>query len=323
MVATNAGGLHVLRHGADAAPGRRLRGRAGDGPSCAPAGHAEGQHRLRPRVAAAPAARGRSASSPRAAAAGAPLPTTRRGGHRLRDAADAVAAAAGCGASCATVLAIELFTDAGLELVMRHAGVPPPFRLADPVYLLVEAAPATTPRGPRRVGRPRSSTASTSPSQSTDPAGRHRLWQLPRASHRGDQPARSAAQARRGGAARRATPRSSTRAPAAVVARGRRRPHLAVRPRRRRQRARQRHGLDARRRARRRRRAGLRARRSAAASAPSTASAWRKSRGWSVIADRGRRGHARHQARLGSERGPQPRRPLRHRFLTPIGTLSA
>jgi FAD/FMN-containing dehydrogenase len=80
--------------------------------------------------------------------------------------------------SLASVLALELFTDAGLELVMRHARVAAPFAARRPYYLLVEAgsnaadpidelAPALEELG-----------AGAAAALATDPAGRHRLWQL-------------------------------------------------------------------------------------------------------------------------------------------------
>ncbi len=73
-------------------------------------------------------------------------------------------------------MALELFTDAGLELVMRHASVAAPFARR-PMYVLVEAgsdeADPTDDLAAAldAIGAGESAIA-------TDPAGRHRLWRL-------------------------------------------------------------------------------------------------------------------------------------------------
>lgn len=77
----------------------------------------------------------------------------------------------------ASLLALELFTDAGLDLVRRHTGVEPPFATEYAAYLLAEAATASgdptdeLAAAVDAIGAPDAVLAS-------DEAGRHRLWQL-------------------------------------------------------------------------------------------------------------------------------------------------
>ena len=145
----------------DAPAAARLRGRARRRHRAAPpAGDAEGQHRLRPRRPARrlrgdagghhPARCGSCRRWP-----GGPSPSsvspTRRGRRGSRTAAARARIGPG----------LELFTDAGLELVMRHAGVPP--RSRPPAGLparrgrLRRVGPdrraACRPRAPRRRRR--------------------------------------------------------------------------------------------------------------------------------------------------------------------------
>ncbi|MGH2417926.1 MAG: FAD-binding oxidoreductase, partial [Candidatus Limnocylindria bacterium] len=139
MVATNAGGVNVVRHGpmraqllgfeavmADGTSIRRLPGMPKDNTGYDLGGLLAGSEGT---LAVITAARLRL------------VPPLR---HRalsvigFDDAAAAVHAAAELRRRLASVMALELFTDAGLDLVMRHAGAAAPFAARTPVYLLVE-----------------------------------------------------------------------------------------------------------------------------------------------------------------------------------------
>jgi FAD/FMN-containing dehydrogenase len=72
--------------------------------------------------------------------------------------------------------AAELFYEEGLALVMRHAGLERPFRNGHHAYLLVEVADSTDPTDPlvaalAEIDAPEVAVAG-------DQSGRHRLWQL-------------------------------------------------------------------------------------------------------------------------------------------------
>ena len=177
MVATNAGGVNVLRHGpmrrqtggfeavlADGTVLSRLPGMPKDNTGYDLGGLLAGSEgtlavitgvhlRLVPRLA-------------------------RRavGVIGLDSAADAVAAAGRLRRELGSVLALELFTDAGLELVMRHAAVAPPFARR-PAYLLVEAGSDEADPTDDLVAALDAMGAGEA-AIATDPAGRHRLWQL-------------------------------------------------------------------------------------------------------------------------------------------------
>jgi FAD/FMN-containing dehydrogenase len=94
------------------------------------------------------------------------------------DAAAAVSAAASLRRRLASVTALELFTDEGLELVMRHARVAPPFAARCPVYLLVEAADDLADPSDALLEAVEALRVGESASMAIDAAGRHRLWQL-------------------------------------------------------------------------------------------------------------------------------------------------
>ncbi len=95
------------------------------------------------------------------------------------DAPSAVAAAGRLRRELASVLALELFNDAGLELVMRHAGVAAPFAARRPVYLLVEAgSDAADPTDELLAALEAVGADEESAAVASDPGGRHRLWQL-------------------------------------------------------------------------------------------------------------------------------------------------
>ena len=180
MVATNAGGVNVLRHGsmrrqvlgfeavrADGSVLRRLPGMPKDNTGYDLAGLVAGSEgtlavltRLRLRLV------------PRLA-------------HRsvavvgFAEAAHAVTAAAGLRQELASVLALELFTDDGLALVIRHARVSPPFAARRPVYLLVEAgSDVADPTDDLVSALDAIGADDDAAAVATDPAGRHRLWAL-------------------------------------------------------------------------------------------------------------------------------------------------
>jgi FAD/FMN-containing dehydrogenase len=95
------------------------------------------------------------------------------------DPASAVAAAGRLRRELASVLALELFTDVGLELVMRHAAVAAPFAVRRRAYLLVEAgSDAADPTDELLAALEAIGADDGSAAVATDPAGRHRLWQL-------------------------------------------------------------------------------------------------------------------------------------------------
>jgi FAD/FMN-containing dehydrogenase len=180
MVATNAGGANVLRHGpmrhqllgfeavlADGTVLRRLPGMPKDNTGYDLASLLAGSEGTlavitRVRLRLVP-------------------PLARRAVAVLgfADAAAAVAAAGRLRRELASVLALELFTDAGLELVLRHAGVPAPFAARRPAYLLVEAgSDASDPTDELLAAVDAISADDEASAIASDPAGRHRLWQL-------------------------------------------------------------------------------------------------------------------------------------------------
>jgi FAD/FMN-containing dehydrogenase len=90
-----------------------------------------------------------------------------------------VAAAGRLRRELASVLALELFTDAGLELVMRHAGVAPPFAVRRPVYVLAEAgSDGADPTDGLVAALESAGIDDEAVAVASDSAGRHRLWQL-------------------------------------------------------------------------------------------------------------------------------------------------
>ena len=94
------------------------------------------------------------------------------------DAATAVRAAAALRRRVASLSALELFTDEGLELVMRHAAVAPPFVPRTPVYLLVEAADDVADPTDALLAVIEDLGVGGSAAVAVDDAARHRLWQL-------------------------------------------------------------------------------------------------------------------------------------------------
>jgi FAD/FMN-containing dehydrogenase len=180
MVATNAGGIHVLRHGSmrrqvlgfeavlpDGRILRRLPGMPKDNTGYDLGGLLAGSEgtlavitsvrlRLVPRLA-----------------------------HRavavigFPDAGSAVAAAARVRRELGSLLALELFTDDGLALVLRHAGAAAPFTSRHPAYLLVEAgSDEADPTNAFVELLERIEVDEDATALATDPGGRERLWQL-------------------------------------------------------------------------------------------------------------------------------------------------
>ena len=180
MVATNAGGVNVVRHGpmrsqllgfeavrADGTILRRLPGMLKDNTGYDLGGLLAGSEGT---LAVITAVRLRL------------VPPQR---HRavcvigLADASSAVAAASELRRTVGSVVALELFTDAGLELIIQHGAARAPFAARTPVYLLVEvASDATDPTDGLLAAIEAIRVADASAAVATDAAGRHRLWQL-------------------------------------------------------------------------------------------------------------------------------------------------
>jgi len=179
LVAANAGGINVLRHGsmrrqvlgieavmADGRVLRRLPGMPKDNTGYDLASLLAGSEGTlavitRVRLRLVPQLRHRAVC-----VAG------------FADAAAAVHAAALLRRRLASVMALELFTDAGLELVMRHAGAAAPFAARTAVYLLVEVADDVSDPSDALIEAVDALGVGESASIAVDPAGRHRLWQL-------------------------------------------------------------------------------------------------------------------------------------------------
>jgi FAD/FMN-containing dehydrogenase len=178
MVATNAGGIHVLRHGpmraqllgleavlADGSVVRRLPGMVKDNtgyhlPSLL-AG-SEGTLALITR------AHLRIVSiRPRRAVALLALPRV----------ADAVSLAGDLRRSLAELAAAELFFDDGMELVLRHAAADRPFRDRHQAYLLLEADGDADPTD-RLADAVADAPGVSDAVMASDAAGRARLWSL-------------------------------------------------------------------------------------------------------------------------------------------------
>jgi FAD/FMN-containing dehydrogenase len=179
MVATNAGGVNVLRHGpmrrqlggfeavlADGTVLRRLPGMPKDNTGYDLAGLLAGSEGTlavltRVRLRLVPGLSRRAV-----------------GVIGLESAADAVAAAGRLRRELASLTALELFTDDGLELVMRHASVAPPFAARRPAYLLVEVGSDDTDPTDGLASALDALGTGDAASVASDAAGRHRLWQL-------------------------------------------------------------------------------------------------------------------------------------------------
>jgi FAD/FMN-containing dehydrogenase len=179
MVATNAGGVNVLRHGpmrrqvggfeavlADGTVLRRLPGMPKDNTGYDLAGllaGSEGTLAVLTRV--------RLRLVPR-------LSRRAVGVIGLDSAADAVAAAGRLRRELASLTALELFVDDGLELVMGHASVAPPFAERRPAYLLVEVGSDEADPTDDLAWALDALGTGDAAAIASDAAGRHRLWQL-------------------------------------------------------------------------------------------------------------------------------------------------
>ncbi len=178
MVATNAGGVNVLRHGSMRHQMVGFEAVLADGigdPS--PPGPAEGQHRLLRLRAPRRLGGDPGRHHPRTAAARTAVPASggcaarrgRRGaGRRVRRAA--------APDSLASLTAAELFDDDGMRLVLAHTGAEAPFRERHPRYLLVECAGAADPTD--ELVDAIASLPSRDAVAAGDEGGRHRLWTL-------------------------------------------------------------------------------------------------------------------------------------------------
>ncbi len=176
MIATNAGGIHVLRHGpmrmqllgleavlADGSVVRRLPGLVKDN---------TGYHL--PSLLAG--SEGTLALITRAHLHLVPMRPRRAVALvGLADPADAVALAGDLRRSMPELAAAEIFFDAGMELVARHAKVERPFAGRHPVYLLLEADGDADPTDllANAIG---SADGVADAVLASDEAGRARLW---------------------------------------------------------------------------------------------------------------------------------------------------
>jgi FAD/FMN-containing dehydrogenase len=179
MIATNAGGIQVLRHGpmraqligieavlADGSVVRRLPGMVKDN---------TGYHL--PSLLAG--SEGTLAVITRARLRLVQLLPRRAVALLAVDGADeAVALAAALRQQLANLIAAELFFDEGMALVLRHAGGERPFREPHPAYLLVEMEAATDPTEELAAAIESTGELARDVVMASDEAGRQRLWRL-------------------------------------------------------------------------------------------------------------------------------------------------
>jgi len=179
MVATNAGGANVLRYGpmrrqllgfeavlADGTVIRRLPGMLKDNTGYDLGGLLAGSEGTlavltRVRLRLVPRLAHRAVAVAGFASAGGAV----RAASRLRR-------------SLGSILALELFTDAGLELVMRHASVPAPFADRRPFYLLVEAGSDEADPTDGLANALEALEVGEAGAIANDAVGRRRLWEL-------------------------------------------------------------------------------------------------------------------------------------------------
>ncbi len=177
MVATNAGGVNVLRHGsmrqqlvgmeavlADGSVMRRLPGLVKDNtgyPLPALVAGSEGTLAIVTRV--------RLRLVPLLAKRAVAL-------LAVDDAGQAAAFAAQLRRSLSSLTAAELFDDDGMRLVMAHTGAEAPFRDPHPRYLLVECAAVSDPTD--ELVTAVAALPSRDAVAASDEGGRHRLWSL-------------------------------------------------------------------------------------------------------------------------------------------------
>jgi FAD/FMN-containing dehydrogenase len=177
MVATNAGGVNVLRYGpmrqqvvgieavlADGSIIRRLPGLVKDN-----TGYPLGSLLAGSEGTLAVVTRVRLRLVPQ-------LPRRAVALLAVDDAGQAAAFAAQLRRRLATLTAAELFDHDGMRLVLEHAGGEPPFRDAHPRYLLVECGAANDPTD--ELVEAIAGLPSRDAVVASDESGRHRLWKL-------------------------------------------------------------------------------------------------------------------------------------------------
>ncbi len=176
MIATNAGGLHVLRHGtmraqllgveavlADGSVVRRLSGLAKDNTGYDLAGLLCGSEGTlgvitRARLCLVP-----------------PMPRRAVALLALPDTGAAISLTADLRRSLPSLMAAELFFEAGLRLVLDHTGAAQPFAAPAGAYLLLETAAQSDPSDDLATA------LTDAPGEvllASDQSGRSRLWQL-------------------------------------------------------------------------------------------------------------------------------------------------
>ncbi|HET6744936.1 MAG TPA: FAD-binding oxidoreductase [Candidatus Limnocylindria bacterium] len=179
MVATNAGGIQVLRHGpmraqligveavlANGSVVRRLPGLVKDN---------TGYHL--PSLLAG--SEGTLGIITRARLRLFPLRARRTVALVGIDGADvAVQLTAGLRGQLPNLLAAELFFDEGLQLVLRHAGGERPFRASHPAYLLIEVEGTTDPTDELIAAIEAAGDLVRDVAIASDQPGRERLWRL-------------------------------------------------------------------------------------------------------------------------------------------------
>ena len=179
MIATNAGGIQVLRHGpmraqlvgieavlANGSEVRRLPGMVKDN---------TGYHL--PSLFAG--SEGTLAIVTRARLRLVPLLSRRAVALIALDGAEAVVElAAELRRRLANLLAAEVFFDNGMALVLRHAGGERPFREPHPAYLLIEADGSTDPTDGLAEAIEASAALVRDVAIASDESGRERLWRL-------------------------------------------------------------------------------------------------------------------------------------------------
>jgi FAD/FMN-containing dehydrogenase len=179
MIATNAGGIQVLRHGpmrtqlvgveaalADGSVARRLPGMVKDN---------TGYHL--PSLLAG--SEGTLAVVTRARLRLVPLLPRRTVVLLAVDGSEeAVDLVGELRRRLANLLAAELFFEEGLALVMRHAGVPRPFRDSHPAYILAEVNGAADPTDELAAAVEAVGGLVRDAVMASDESGRQRLWRL-------------------------------------------------------------------------------------------------------------------------------------------------
>ena len=179
MIASNAGGVNVLRHGpmrrqvlgfevvlADGTVLRRVPGMPKDNTGYDLGGLLAGSEGTLAVITAAHLRLVPQLARRAVAVAG------------FASASAAVAVAARARRELDSILALELFTDAGMELVLRHAGIGAPFADRMPFYVLLEAGSDADDPTDDLAALLDDAGAGAATAIASDAAGRHRLWQL-------------------------------------------------------------------------------------------------------------------------------------------------